>query len=271
MNDNNSNGSQRPIWFYVLVVVLAVGFGVPVLNFIGSLSSSLFSILILVIIALLLISLLRRSDSKKLTSGGFDIETCSDIRSLDINLGAGMFVIEQGESFKMDGNLKSSVENGVWTVFGNITDNISEPKITTITVPHYFTAEKASIKLGAGNLLIKALSAYEMSLDVSVGNMEAMGLYSKNIDLKCGVGRMKADASLHGDVTINCGMGETSLHLTNRSEEFNIKASVGLGKVFAGGREINGSGQNCTDNGAPYNMNIKCGMGSVRIDFGGIA
>lgn len=266
MNDNNS----RPIWFYVLVVVLAVGFGVPILNFIGVLSSSIFSILILVVIAVVLIKLLKRSNNEQLISESHNIETCSDIHSIDLSLGAGMFVIEQGESFKIDGNLKSSVEGGVWTIFGNITDNMTEHKITTITVPHYFTAERANIKLGAGNLLIKGLSAYEMSLEVSMGNMEAMGLYSKNLDMKCGIGRMKADASLHGDVTVNCGMGETTLRLTNRAEEFNCKASVGLGKVTAGGRDINGSGQTCTDNGAPYNMDIKCGMGSVRIDFGGI-
>lgn len=266
---NNSN--ERPIWFYVLVVVLAVGFGVPILNFIGAFSSSIISILILVAVVILLIRLLKRSDNEKRISGGMDIETCSDIHSVDISLGAGMFVIEQGESFKMDGNLKSSVKGGVWTIFGNITDNMTERKITTITVPQYFTAERAHIKLGAGNLLIKGLSAYEMSLEVSMGNMEAMGLYSKKLDMKCGVGRMKADASLHGDVTVNCGMGETTLRLTNRAEEFNVKASVGLGKVSVGGRDISGSGQNFTDNGAPYNMDIKCGMGSVRIDFGGIA
>lgn len=271
-NTQSESEIKRPIWFYVLLVVLAVGFGVPLLRFLGEAASSILSLLALVIIALLLIKALKRNDKKDIVYSA-DVQTCSDIRSLDIRLGAGMFVIEQGNGFKIDGgSLKSSINNGIWQISGNITDNISSanPRIITITVPEYFTAENARVRLGAGNLLIKGLSAYEMSLEVSVGNMEAAGLYSKKLDIKCGVGRMKADASLHGDVNVSCGMGDTTLRFTNRAEEFNRKASIGMGKVYIGGQEINGSGQTFSEGGAPYNMNIKCGMGNVRIDFGGI-
>lgn len=200
-------------------------------------------------------------------------ETCSDIRNLDIKLSAGRFVIEQGESFGIDGGiLTSRIDNGTWYISRDITEKLSEAGQTvTITVPSYFTAQNAVVKLGAGDLLIKGLAAYEMKLNVSAGNMEAVGLYAQKLGIKCGVGRIKADAGMHGDVSVSCGMGDAILRVTNRAEEFNYAASVGLGKVIIGGNEINGNGQTVSDTRAPYNMEIKCGMGNVRVDFGGVA
>lgn len=267
---NQERGTERPIGFYMILAVVAVCVGVPILKVAGYAGSSVLTAVILILIAFVIIKLLKKNDAPK-ESVNADFQTCSDIRSLDIRLGSGMYVIEQGESFLMNGaGLKSSISGGVWRISGNVTDNISNTKIITITIPKYFTAQNARIKLGAGNLLIKGLSAYEMGLEVSVGNMEASGLYAKKLDIKCGVGRMKAGASMDGNVNISCGMGEASLRLTNRSEEFKQRALIGLGKVSLGGQEISGSGKAYYKDGAPYNMDIKCGMGNVRIDFGGV-
>lgn len=269
--DSGEPQTKRPVWVYVLVAVLAIGFGVPLLKFVGEGVSSLASVLVLALLALLLFKFLKRQENKPVKTSE-NIETCSDIQNLDIRLGAGRFVIEQGAGFRIEGgSLRSRIENGTWYISRDITENFSEAgNIVTISVPSFFTANKAVIRLGAGDLVIKGLSAYEAQLDVAAGNMEALGLYSKKLDIRCGVGKMKADASLHGDVSINCGMGEATLRLTNRAEEFNYTASVGLGKVSVGEREINGTGQTVSQAGAPYAMSIKCGMGSVKVDFGGV-
>lgn len=266
------NQAGRPIWLYVLLAVLIVGFGIPILSLAGSLLSSAASVLILIVIAVVLIKVLRNK-SRSYEERGAYVQTCSDIARLDINLGAGMFVIEQGDGFSISGGkLQSNIVNGVWRISGSVVDSghihPSDESITTITIPNYFTAETAKIRLGAGNLLIKGLSAYSMSLEVSVGNMEAVGLYSKDMNIKCGVGRMKVDASMHGDVSISCGMGDTSVKFTNRFEDFNCTTSVGLGKAIVNGQEIRGKTVN--NSGAAHNMNIKCGMGNVRVDFGGV-
>lgn len=262
---------QKPVWLIVLIVVLAVGFGVPVLEFLGHAVSSVLSALVLVLIALLVIKLVRRTDDKPEVKSS-DVETCSDIQNLDIRLGAGRFVIERGESFRIEGGeLKSRIENGTWYISRDITEKLAEAgQIVTITVPSSFTAGSASVRLGAGDLLIKGLSAYEANFNVSAGNMEVYGLYAKQLNVKCGVGRIKAEASLHGSANASCGMGDVSIKLTNRADEFNYRASVGLGRVVVGGREINRNGQTEQYTNAPYDINIKCGMGNVRIDFGGI-
>lgn len=273
-SDEKNTGSintKHPIWMYVLLVVLIIGFGVPVLNLIGGVISSMASIIILALIAVIIIKILRDKNRSYENSAAY-VQTCSDIKKLDINLGAGMFVIDRGDSFGIDGGkLQSSIVNGVWHISGNSVDGShidQSGAMTKITVPNYFTAENAKIRLGAGNLLIKGLSSYTTNLEVSVGNMEAVGLYSKNLNIKCGVGRMKADASMHGNVNISCGMGDTSVRFTNRAEEFNYTATVGLGKVIINGQEIQGKSVN--NNNARHDMNVKCGMGNVRIDFGGV-
>lgn len=261
---------QKPVWLIVLIVVLAVGFGVPVLELLGHAVSSVLSVIVLVLIALLIIKLVRKDDKSEFKSSG--VETCSDIQNLDIRLGAGRFVIEQGSRFGIEGGeLKSRIENGTWYISRDITEKLSEAgQIVTITVPSFFTAGSAVVRLGAGDLLIKGLSAYEADFNVSAGNMEAYGLYAKQLNVKCGVGRIKAEASLHGSANASCGMGDVSIKLTNRADEFNYRASVGLGRVVVGGREINRNGQTEQYTNAPYDINIKCGMGNVRIDFGGI-
>lgn len=259
--------SSRPIWLYVLIVVLAIGFGVPLLKIIGDLISSAASVIILIILALILIKVLS-SKSKSYERSSAYVQTCSDITKLDINLGAGKFVIEQGDGFAISGGeCSSSISNGVWYISGNAIDNVHRDSnmIITITVPHNFTATSAKIKLGAGNLLVKALSAYSAELEVSVGNMEAVGIYSQNLKVKCGVGRAKIDASMHGDVAITCGMGDAYINFTNRKDDFNLSTNVGLGKVIVDGREMRG--KTADDIGAPHNMSIKCGMGNVKVGF----
>ncbi len=269
MDNNFSNKPNRPVWVYVLIAVIVIGFGVPLLDLLGRVAASIASILVMALIAVVIIKLLKRKDNRNVIVSS-DFEVCSDIHSLDIRLGSGMFVIEHGEGFNIDGDgLQSVIKGGTWYISGDVTDNIGNSKIITVTVPDNFTAKDAKIKLGAGNILIKGLAAYTMSLEVSAGNMEASGLYAKELNIGCGVGRVIAGAGMDGSVNISCGVGEVKLMLTNREEEFNIGASVGLGKVYAGGREITGSGKCASMGGAPYNMDIKCGMGSVRVDFGG--
>lgn len=269
MDNNFSNEPKRPVWVYVLIAVIAIGFGVPLLDLLGRAAASIASILVMVLIAVIIIKLLKRKDNERVIVSS-DFETCSDIHSLDMRFGSGMFVIEHGEGFKIDGDgLQSSIKSGTWYISGDVTDNIGNSKIITVTVPESFTARDAKIKLGAGSVLIKGLAAYAMSLEVAAGNMEASGLYAKELNISCGVGRVIAGAGMDGGVNISCGVGEVELKLTNREEEFNIGASVGLGKVSAGDREITGTGRCAPIGGAPYNMDIKCGMGSVRVDFGG--
>ncbi len=269
-NYNSSNKPRRPIWVYVVIAVIAIGFGVPLLSFLGRVISSLASVIVLAFLAFLLFRLLKNNEKgNDLTM--YEVETCSDIQSIDIKLGAGRFVIEQGDGFKIDGNAQSRISGGVWYISRDIMNNLPDTaQILTITIPSYFTAERASITLGAGELLIKGLSAYKTELEVSAGNMEAMGIYTQKLDMKCGVGRIKADASLHGDVDISCGMGDAYLRLMNRQEDFNYTASVGLGTIVVGGQQINGTGNRVSNAGAPYSLNIKCGMGKAVVDFGGV-
>ncbi len=269
---DKETGSKRPAWLIVLIIVLAIGFGIPLLNFAGGIIRALFPIAALILIAVLLIKSLKGRD-KNIAAETTPVETCSDIKSLDIRLGGGMFVIQTGGAFNVSGrNFKSEITNGVWHISGSsssIGQNHEAPTDTStvvITVPEGFTAERARVRLGAGNLLIKDLSAYSMTIEVSLGNIEAQRLYSTDMEIRCGVGRIKAEASMHGNVKIQCGMGDAFLKLTNKTEEYNIATKVALGRISLNSHDVR-EGYVQSPN-ASYNMDIKCGMGNVTVDFG---
>ncbi len=271
INYNNTSSSKRPTWLIVLIVVLAIAFGVPVLNLAGGIIRALFPIAALILIAVLLIKALKKRDNSYIPAS--PVQTCSDIRSLDIRLGGGMFVIQTGDAFNISGkNFKSEITNSVWHISGSsssIGQNHEAPTDTStvvITIPSGFTAERARIRLGAGNLLIKDLSAYSMTIEVSLGNIEAQRLYSTDMEIRCGVGRITAAGSMHGNVKIQCGMGDTSLKLTNKTEEYNITTKVALGRISLNSHDVReGYVQSAN---ASYNMDIKCGMGNVIVNFG---
>lgn len=271
---NDTSSPRRPAWLIALIIVLAIVLGVPVLNFAGDIIKALFPIAALVLIAVLLIKSLSNRGNTSTPATDTTVQNYSDIISLDIRFGGGNFVIQTGDTFNVSGrNFKSEITNGVWHISGSsssIGQNHEPPtndSTVIVTIPEGFTAQRARVRLGAGNLLIKDLSAHDMTIEVSLGNIEAQRLYSDNAEIRCGVGRIKAAGSMRGDVKIQCGMGDAVLSLTNKSEEYNISTKVALGRVSINSNDIReGYIHNAN---ALYNMNIKCGMGNVIVDFGG--
>jgi hypothetical protein len=69
-------------------------------------------------------------------------------------------------------------------------------------------------------------------------------------------------------VDIDCGMGSVTLELRASQDSYNIEADCGVGSVHAGSLRIDGAGdQTYISGNAAGEMNIDCGMGSVRVSF----
>ena len=253
VNDESAKHNNQISWKTVLVCILAVGFGVPVLNMIRNALPGITGIVILVVVIVLLIKFLGNKTNQRIAVSNATVQTCSDIENIYLDLKAGNFEFRTGDSFAVEGS----------KIIGN-----NENGVVSIIIPKGFHAKKAVMKLTAGNVLVSGLSADNTKFEVGMGKCEIKNMYSQHLDMKCGMGDIVGSCSMNGDVNVDCGMGNVTLTLTNSADNFNMSATAGMGCVDIGGTKIHGAGSKLDNNiGALHNINVKCGMGNVKIGF----
>lgn len=274
VNDESAKHNDQISWKTVLVCILAVGFGVPVLNMIRNALPGITGIVILVVVIVLLIKFLGNKTNQRIAVSNATVQTCSDIENIYLDLKAGNFEFRTGDSFAVDTmsagevKVKSYIANNTWTVEGSKTIGNNENGVVSIIIPKGFHAKKAVMKLTAGNILVSGLSADNTKVEVGMGKCEIKNMYSQHLDMKCGMGDIVGSCSMNGDVNVDCGMGNVTLTLTNSADNFNMSATAGMGCVDIGDTKIHGAGSKLDNNiGALHNINVKCGMGNVKIGF----
>lgn len=274
VNDESAKHNNQISWKTVLVCILAVGFGVPVLNMIRNALPGITGIVILVVVIVLLIKFLGNKTNQRIAVSNATVQTCSDIENIYLDLKAGNFEFRTGDSFAVDTmsagevKVKSYIANNTWTVEGSKTIGNNENGVVSIIIPKGFHAKKAVMKLTAGNILVSGLSADNTKVEVGMGKCEIKNMYSQRLGMKCGMGDIVGSCSMNGDVNVDCGMGNVTLTLTNSADNFNMSATAGMGCVDIGGTKIHGAGSKLDNNiGASHNINVKCGMGNVKIGF----
>lgn len=166
-----------------------------------------------------------------------------------------------------------------------VSNNNTLRKIT-ITMPENFTAGQFSLKIGAGYVeadAIKAdsgkisvdagkLSVNQLSIsdssqyNVGAGEMVLRNVTANNISLDCGVGNIVIEGSLSGDNDISCGVGQVELNLTNQEQEFSYDISSGIGSVDIGNQSFHNVDKRI-DNGSNNYLNLDCGIGHISVDF----
>lgn len=241
VNDESAKHNNQISWKTVLVCILAVGFGVPVLNMIRNALPGITGIVILVVVIVLLIKFLGNKTNQRIA---VDTMSAGEVK------------------------VKSYIANNTWTVEGSKTIGNNENGVVSIIIPKGFHAKKAVMKLTAGNILVSGLSADNTKVEVGMGKCEIKNMYSQHLNMKCGMGDIVGSCSMNGDVNVDCGMGNVTLTLTNSADNFNMSATAGMGCVDIGGTKIHGAGSKLDNNiGALHNINVKCGMGNVKIGF----
>lgn len=263
----NAGERRRNPALYVVLGILIIGFGMPILRGITSRLPHILGILVVLALIALVIKVLTDRNSVKRSAASSEayIETCSDINAINMDLGAGKYVLRKGAAFGIDGGshkVLSSINNGVWYI-----SDKAYSGILSVTVPDDFTARELQINLGNGDLLIKDVTAYSANISVGAGRAEAENTFTQKIDIKCGAGSIKADLSVNGDVNVKCGLGSVKLNLKNPQSDFNRRAAVGCGRVTIGDDTISGSGKIDAATGAFHNISADCGLGEIKITF----
>lgn len=227
-------------------------------------------------------------------------EDFSGVKSLDMNHTFGNLKVMTGEGFTVKAenvtkNFKASVDNnGKLTIsedgrgfhfLGFNLNGIRDMNARiTLTVPVDFTAEKAVLNAGAGNVEIESLkanvlvisagagningrnmTAQEFNLDGGVGNVTLDNVNFKNAVFDSGVGNLSLNGSLVGNTEINCGVGRVNLNLTGNVNNYNFDVDSGIGAIRLNGEKI--SGGHLTNDGADNHIKVDGGVGDVNISI----
>lgn len=225
-------------------------------------------------------------------------KTFENVKSLDIQLGAGTFELKTGQSdqievtanhvsenFKADkslnGKLTIKSKFSFWGLFES--DKNKKAKVT-IYIPADFSADSVKIDAGAGNMYVDSLTtnrldinagtgnidggnitANEVSLDGGVGNITLDNIAFYDVDIDCGVGNVNLEGSMLGNNKLECGVGNVYLQLTGSVNDYDVKVDKGLGSVTINNQKY--SDHEWSNNGAPNSLDIDGGVGDLDISF----
>lgn len=81
VNDESAKHNNQISWKTVLVCILAVGFGVPVLNMIRNALPGITGIVILVVVIVLLIKFLGNKTNQRIAVSNATVQTCSILKT----------------------------------------------------------------------------------------------------------------------------------------------------------------------------------------------
>lgn len=215
-------------------------------------------------------------------------EITGEIRSLDIEINAADFTIEQGDKFLVESNLKYltvSNEGGVLKIEDTLKNAVHyNGAILRVFVPSGALFDEVDIETGAAKLTAKTLTAKSLELELGAGNLQIDDLvvYNdakieggagkltvkngtiNNLTMHLGVGALSMTAKLLGDNEIEFGVGNSNLTLAGGEEDYKVDIEKGIGSITMGGIALSSS---CSKGSGETAVSIKGGVGAVTVSF----
>ena len=215
-------------------------------------------------------------------------EVSDSVTSLDLDIRAAAVEIKVGEKFSVESNLKHLEvkekdgcliieETGSWgTVYHGATLILYLPAGTVFeradlsTGAGRFTveelsAEKLSLELGAGEVVIRRLcAAKSCEIEGGAGAVTVKDGSLHDLSMEMGVGQLTMTAALTGVCDLEMGVGEADITLLGGKESYRVKINKGVGSAEVDGQsasdgETFGNGENL--------VTIDGGVGSIEVDF----
>lgn len=222
--------------------------------------------------------------------------SASDIKAIDVSLGAGELFIRESEDdqYRMEADhvykVQCYIRDSVLHVRGvGVNGNNAGIKKQRIIlyVPkgaglldtdielgagvgkiEGITTEELSVEVGAGELKGNDITAAIANIQVGAGSAELIDCAFGEAEYEVGLGSIYYQGGLNGSVDVNCNMGNVELNLDGLEEDYDYRIDCAMGSVNVGGRQFAGiSGEKRIDNGAPNHMEIDCSMGNITVQF----
>lgn len=184
----------------------------------------------------------------------------TEIRELDIDLGAGNYRIVTGDAYGMefphgsygDDWIESDIDDGVWKIHTDsswLNFGFGDARSCTIVVPEGCTVEKLEISVGAANVEVDALmTAEKVELEVGAGNLTISGIaFTDRLDAEVGAGNL-------------------DLGLPGAPEDYRFDAEVAMGTITVNGSDlVTGLIGSAHRGDGSLRVDIETGMGCVNI------
>lgn len=151
-------------------------------------------------------------------------------------------------------NLKAEVKNGILCIsdeskIGITVESNVERKLV-IVLPKSTELKEVNIEIGASKAEIEDIKADEFDIKVGAGQADIYELQVKEIEIEVGAGQVTAT-------------------LQGSEKEYNYHVECGIGMVEIGENAYSGLGsehkEHCS--GATKELEVKCGVGEVLINF----
>lgn len=208
------------------------------------------------------------------------------INKIEVNLKTTTLEIKEGEKFLVSTNnkkVKITEENNNLYI-KEINKNFAKTSKLILYLPSKYTLKKLDIVGGAGQISLNDITTEKLKLELGAGNTKITNLDVKsnssieggagnlniknstlnNLDLDIGVGNVTLEAKILGKNKIEAGIGNLNIKLLAKKQDYQIKASKGIGKITIADSSIKddesiGKGQNY--------LELEGGIGNITVPF----
>lgn len=222
----------------------------------------------------------------------------SEIKKLDLNLGAGEFIIREksADDGQIDvlisgvGNCNYYVEDGTLVMDGfNKSFGISNTAISEVIleIPADMSFEEVDAEVGAGVMDITGLQAQVVEASIGAGELNLESIKANEFSVKIGAGQLNAEEMdilnaeievsmgeciyeglIKGNLEAECDMGNLELKLSGSQSEHNYQIECAAGNIDMKGFSVAGfAAEKNIDNGADSEYDISCNMGNITVEF----
>ena len=179
-----------------------------------------------------------------------------EVKDLDIKLNASELVFKIGEELKFEtNNKKINVEEKTYKLLISEEKNSIFSKknnsLLVVTIPEEYMFDLVNIEAGAGKINVEKLNTKVLDFELGAGkvNISKLNVSDKasveggagsvtitssninNLDLDIGVGKFTLNSKLTGKNKIDAGVGSLNINLMDSLDNYNIKASKGIGSI----------------------------------------
>lgn len=203
----------------------------------------------------------------------------SDVRELDIDLGAREIYLEEYEGDDIQvlveaGDKKVTVEQkGKELQIGMRTamlQNDQNQRIVKVLIPQEYEFDEVDISVGAGECVMENLNAKIIDMETGAGSILGEGrIQAKESSWDVSAGSIVLQELQSEDTEIDCTAGSFEATFAGAKEEYYLEGDVGAGSFEVGGSSWDTLGKNISlgDKRAIKKIFSDCAAGSITIDF----
>ena len=203
----------------------------------------------------------------------------SDVRELDIDLGAREIYLEEYEGddiqvlVEADDKKVTVEQKGKELQIGMRTamlQNDQNQRIVKVLIPQEYEFDEVDISVGAGECVMENLNAKIIDMETGAGSILGEGrIQAKESSWDVSAGSIVLQELQSEDTEIDCTAGSFEATFAGAKEKYYLEGDVGAGSFEVGGSSWDTLGKNISlgDKRAIKKIFSDCAAGSITIDF----